>query len=502
MMNFLKQRIKIVVAVLVIITSIIALKIKSNENVATITEEKATFSTIEVKKGSRVYESTNDIPQEVNVNLDKKSNKVEINTKDTKAPDNINNISVQVLEDNAIINFNRPKDNGNYYEYIVENEKEEEKLNFYSESGFYGYSYKINNNEEDSAEEKVNKIDDLPFIIQNINWNKDYYLHIRTADSNNNFSESKTFKINLPSNGVNIEYVDINTNKKLASSEKILGMINEKYNASNVEKELLDYTFVEIDGDVEGKLKKEQVNVKYKYAKNMTLTIKYIDKQTGKELVNSKEVKGYEGKVIDIEKININGYTCETNIDNIKMNKENETLSLMYSKTGNIVISYIDETTNKKLCKDEIQSLVYGSKYSFKPKEFENYELVKSTENDNGALESDCINVVYYYKQKFVINLKYVDIDTDEVVCEEKIVTTKGNKIKVKIKEIEGYKLIEDNNKDSIIDEIIKSLGSDLETEIDSEDGLTVSERENIKSRYEIVMNCDDSDYIIYYKKV
>ena len=103
MMNFLKQRIKIVVAVLVIITSIIALKIKSNENVATITEEKATFSTIEVKKGSRVYESTNDIPQEVNVNLDKKSNKVEINTKDTKAPDNINNISVQVLEDNAII---------------------------------------------------------------------------------------------------------------------------------------------------------------------------------------------------------------------------------------------------------------------------------------------------------------------------------------------------------------------------------------------------------------
>ena len=53
---------------------------------------------------------------------------------------------MQVLENNAIINFNKPKDNGVNYEYIVEDNENREKLNFYSESGLYGYSYKINNN--------------------------------------------------------------------------------------------------------------------------------------------------------------------------------------------------------------------------------------------------------------------------------------------------------------------------------------------------------------------
>ena len=104
----------------------------------------------------------------------------------------------------------------------------------------------------------------------------------------------------------------------------------------------------------------------------------------------------------------------------------------------------------------------------------------------------------------YIINSKYVDIDTDEMIYEEKIAITKGDKIKVKIKEIEGYSLIEDynNDDDTIIDEIIKSLGSDLEKDFDSNDDLTTNEKVNIQSQYEIVMNCDDSDYIIYYKKV
>ena len=276
---------------------------------------------------------------------------------------------------------------------------------------------------------------------------------IKKEKTNNNLQN-----IIVPSNGVKIEYVDINTDKNIASSENISGIVDEIYNASNIQKELLGYTFVETYGELEGTLKKEQVNVKYKYAKNITITIKYIDKQTGKELINSKEIEGYEGKIINVEKVKIKGYTCETNIDSIKLNSEIDTISLMYNKIGNIATSNADKNTNNKINEDEQKT----------------------------------------------IRLKYVDIDTDKVIYEEKIEITEGNKIKVKIKEIEGYKLIEDSNnkEDSIIDEIIKSLGSDLESNIDSESGLTLDEKANVKSQYEIVMNCDDSDYIIYYKKV
>ena len=54
----------------------------------------------------------------------------------------------------------------------------------------------------------------------------------------------------------------------------------------------------------------------------------------------------------------------------------------------------------------------------------------------------------------------------------------------------------------SIIDEIIDSLGKEVNIdEKFQEDFLTTNEKNNIKAEYEIVMNCDDSEYIIYYKK-
>ena len=54
----------------------------------------------------------------------------------------------------------------------------------------------------------------------------------------------------------------------------------------------------------------------------------------------------------------------------------------------------------------------------------------------------------------------------------------------------------------SIIDEIIDSLGKEVNIdEKFQEDFLTTNEKSNIKAEYEIVMNCDDSEYIIYYKK-
>lgn len=508
MVKLIKRKIKSIIAMLLITISIIILKmnIKLDTKIASVKEEKTTYSIIEIKRGSKIYENSNNSSKEIdisNIKNNNKLNQIELNTKDTQAPNNIDDISVEVLENTVIINFNEPEDKGNNYEYIVENGKAQEKLKFFSQSGLYGYSYKINNEKEDEAEKKVNKIDNAPFIIQNVNWNKDYYLHVRTVDKNNNFSESRTFKINLPSNGVNIEYIDINTEELLASPEQISGMINDIYNANDLVKELSDYTFVETEGALEGLLKKEKINVTYKYAKNTSLNIKYIDKLTGKDLINPKEILGYEGKVINIDKVKINGYICETNINNIKMNSENETISLIYNKVGNIVTSYIDKTTNKKISEDDLKSLSYGSNYKTTSKEFENYELIENPDNAVGTVDNDYINIICYYKPKFKINFKYVDIDTDEVIYEEKIAVTKDNKIKVKLKEIEGYSLIKDSNDedDTIIDEIIKSLGSDLEKNYNSKSNLTTNEKENIKSEYEIVMNCDDSEYIIYYKK-
>ena len=59
----------------------------------------------------------------------------------------------------------------------------------------------------------------------------------------------------------------------------------------------------------------------------------------------------------------------------------------------------------------------------------------------------------------------------------------------------------ENENQENIIDEIINSLEEERIDENDLKDELSKNERKNIISEYEIVMNCDDSDYIVYYKK-
>ena len=65
----------------------------------------------------------------------------------------------------------------------------------------------------------------------------------------------------------------------------------------------------------------------------------------------------------------------------------------------------------------------------------------------------------------------------------------------------------EDNN-ETILDELINSLDIERENS-DKKVNKTANKNsvnnikkdEDVKVEYEIVMNCDDSDYIIYYKK-
>ena len=99
-------------------------------------------------------------------------------------------------------------------------------------------------------------------------------------------------------------------------------------------------------------------------------------------------------------------------------------------------------------------------------------------------------------------------INLNEVIGYDEIVTDKESRIKTKLKEIEGYRLIKDINNssndesNSIIDEIINSISGEQDLEESNlSNSLTTNERNNITEEYEIVMNCDNSEYIIYYKK-
>ncbi len=497
------QKIKIILAMMCIGISIILIK-KNNTNmgIAKIVNENTNLTTIKLQKGGYVYlkensENNNQEKTEANltntqntnlkqlISQSDKNELVNLNTEDKAVPNNITSINTKILEDAMIINFKTPMDNGTNYEYIITNDSEEKSMNFYSESGIYGYNYIINNTEETEAGYSANKIDDSPIVLQDIIWSKDYYLHIRTIDNNQNCSESKTFKLDLPSNGVDLKYIDKNTKNEITCEEKISGSVNEDYDVSKMSKEIDGYVLVSNDGELVGKLKRERLNIQYIYAKKANLHVKYVDKESGKEILARCDISGYEGKEIQISSKKIKNYAYDSGEIYGKMQDGETTVNIYYNYTP-------EEDKSEKEDADENKS-----------------------------------------NEKFKkIQIKYVDFDTDQILYKEELISNENNKVKFKLKEIEGYKLMSNlyfnendnsgNNKDmnkgvynyknniqdniendnlNIIDELIQSLDKE---ELIVEDKDKVCESANndiIKSQYEIVINCDDSDYIIYYKR-
>ncbi len=509
--KYLNQRIKIVLVLFLALISIIMIKVFNNSDLAKVKEQRIDDSIIKIKYGSKLYESkksnsknTNNISNLILIDSNQggdnktkdiikhkdktednffskvKENictlfninkKVIIDTKDIDAPDNVEKIDVKVLEDNAIINFSEPKDNGTDYEYVVENEGQEEKLNFHSKTGIYGYSYKISNDENDLADEYANKLDNTPIIIQDIDWNKDYYLHIRTIDKSNNISQNNTIKIKLPSFGAKLEYVDKETGKILSMNEKINGMINDNYDAEKKIKEIQNYTLINTVGDVNGKLKRELTTIIFEYAQNKILRVKYIDEETGTEIAQIDEILGYIGKELKLNPKVIDKYIPIDYKKNIKIERN----------TDEVIFKY------KKL-EDKITTII-----------------------SNSAQEDG---------RK--IRIRYIDINTNKLLFKDEIVVNDDEKqIKYKLKKIEGYNLVNNIEDDSnnrhdknlkktkdgtkkennIMDEIINSLDIESNIKNDNDNGLTEDEKRRTIAQYEIVMNCDESDYIIYYKK-
>ena len=92
-------------------------------------------------------------------------------------------------------------------------------------------------------------------------------------------------------------------------------------------------------------------------------------------------------------------------------------------------------------------------------------------------------------KIKIIISI-IESFNTNNIILRDSIIVDENvHKIRYKLKKVEGYRPMDEEDK-SIINEIINELSGGEE-----------NKNKNVKSEYEIIMNCDNSDYIIYFKK-
>ena len=491
------------------------------------------------------------------------TNIFEIETKDNASPNNVTNIKSVVTDDYIIISFTPAEDEATLYEYYIETEDKNSDINvgndvqsnksnitqIYSDSGIKGYNYIIDNSKETEAGVNVNKTDDEPILFTGIEWDKDYYLHIRAIDNSGNYSNNITYKIDLPSKGVMLKYIDLNTNAEISPEETIIGVVNEKYNISSFNKNISGFKLVGIDGETEGVLKKERINVKYNYAKNASIKIKYVD-TLGNNILEPKIIEGYEGKEYSIYPKDIKGYVCEVQNLSGKMTVGVEERVFTYNKLGTVNALYVNEITGESIANDVVITDIYGNSYKTEEKVIPGYELSKVDGETEGTINSDNTKVTYYYKKQVSMVVKHVDMETNKLLDEEVISGLEGDKVEVESKSFDGYVLniAEDKDKINSANDLIKDALENYESEkiidnskleeeksfynskddkynLDSnlrntdivdeiisddyEENSEITEDEtdnkleekNIKQHYDIVLDPNEKEYIIYYKK-
>ena len=260
---------------------------------------------------------------------------------------------------------------------------------------------------------------------------------------------------------INIKYLDELTGQSILNEENIQTKYGVEYGSLNLDsykKEITGYDYSKTETtpkEISGKVNQDTTTIIHYYKKKSSITIKYVDKYTNKEIdgISSDVINNYYGESYNTEKNRAekeknaifndydysNEYVIIPQNTALKgtMNTDTITISYYYKKKSSITINYIDKYTNAKISgiSSDVINNHYGDSYNTENKRtekekntiFNDYdyanEYVITPENTslNGTISTDNIVVNYYYNKKSNITIKYYDIETKKEIAKENV---------------------------------------------------------------------------------
>ena len=223
-----------------------------------------------------------------------------------------------------------------------------------------------------------------------------------------------------------IKYYDILTGKEISEETIKAGPDGEPYDISDTKKDIEGYTIVEVPESQSGIYQEHNETRKYYYAKNTQVIVKYVDKETGKEIAKSKTIDGYVGKEYTTEKINIDDYNYLSSTDNTEGKMTEDTLEVIYyynkQKYSTYTINYLDADTRKpikepKEVKDQkVDTTIYAKSLIV---DIENYTYDHSDKDSIIIKEGENTINLYYTKNKEPIKIITVKVPDDKPEIKE-----------------------------------------------------------------------------------
>ncbi|MBO5476427.1 MAG: MucBP domain-containing protein [Clostridia bacterium] len=268
---------------------------------------------------------------------------------------------------------------------------------------------------------------------------KIFYCERATGESN----FKATF--NVIESGLIQKYIDIHTGEELGSAG-IYGSAGDIVNTSA--KSFTGYTLVQKPSTETYTLNEQEQIVRYYYAKNSQLTVKYIDENSGAEIVPGSTGTYRQGDSYTTDKKEFSGYTFTRDTGNTfgTFGRENINVVYYYKKnSAGVITKYLDQVTGEEIAEREIQKGLENDDYITTAKNINDYTLVATPMNSMGQMKIEETIVVYEYRKVADVITSYIDENTNEDITSKIIKTYKeGDTYSTEKKDFENYKFIHD----------------------------------------------------------
>ena len=239
--------------------------------------------------------------------------------------------------------------------------------------------------------------------------------------------------------GVIEKHIDVMTNN-LLDQRTYQGYVGDTYRTSS--KTITGYDLMEdrLPENSEGQMTKDAIEVNYYYKKRAKVTVRLVDKITGKDIETPKELNLHQGDEYQVEVKEIEGYDIfeRPEGDKVIINSDT-TIIYYYKKKAKVETRYVDKATGKDLLDPVVIEGHEGDQYETEAKEIKYYKLTETPKNSKGTMHvetlenngkimfNDKTSVIYYYKAAD-FNLK-VDKNITKVILDGETLKVSNGKL-------------------------------------------------------------------------
>lgn len=201
---------------------------------------------------------------------------------------------------------------------------------------------------------------------------------------------------NLQSGGVKANYIDIDTNKVLDTDSQS-GPVGEK--VTTQAKNISGYTLVKKPEKESFTLTEDLQTVNYYYAKNTTVTAKYVDEVTNEEIAEKVTINGKSGDKYTTSQKTIENYDFTKVEGNTSGTMKSEAINVIYyyRHKSKVKVNYIDKDTGE-LIDTEKKEVHEGDTFTSEERRYEDYKLVEKPDSETVTIKKEDITLNYYYQ--------------------------------------------------------------------------------------------------------